>query len=405
MKRKILFVDDERNVLDGLRRMLHGMRHEWEMAFVESGSEALEILSREPFDMVVTDMRMPGMDGSQLLTRVQELHPRLVRIILSGYSDQETVFKSVRVAHQYLSKPCDPETVKSTLSRALALRDFLADEALIRVISRIETLPSAPSIYHEVMQELGRPDTSIHAVEKIISKDVSMTAKILHLANSAFFGHRRSVNNLERALVRLGFDTVVALVISVHVFSICGDVSPACLSMQALWDHSLRTAHFAGTIAVEEEQDRKGIDDAFMGGLLHDVGRLILASNLSEAYSRVADLAETTSCTVRRAEAEILGTTHAEVGAYLMGLWGLPDQIVEAIVLHHSPNRSQAGGFTPLTAVHVANALAQPDGADGCEEQSDLIDADYLARLNLTDRFSRWEAVCRKLMRQGAMDG
>ena len=404
MKKRILFVDDERNVLDGLRRMLRGMRHEWEMVFAEGGPAALEILAREPFDMVVSDMRMPGMDGWQLLTKVQELYPRLVRIILSGYSDQEMILNSVRVAHQYLSKPCDPETVRSTLRRALALREFLSEEALIRVVSRIETLPSAPSIYNEVIQELSRSDTSIQKIGEIIARDVSMTAKILHLANSAFFGLHQSVNTLERALVLLGFDTVVALVLSVHVFATCDTASPACFSIQALWDHSFRTALFARTIARKEEQGRKGIDDAFMGGLLHDVGGLVLAANLPDTYSQVVNLARSEGCSVREAEEEVLGTTHAEVGAYLMGLWGLPDQIVEAIVLHHSPGRSLATEFTPLTAVHAADSLAQPDCAGSRMEPAELIDGDYLARLNLAARFPLWEDACRKLIHEGAVN-
>lgn len=402
MKKRILFVDDERNVLEGLRRMLRGMRQEWEMAFVESGLEALEILYHTPFDVVVTDMRMPGMDGCQLLTRVQDLYPNLVRIILSGYSDQDMVLKSVRVAHQYLAKPCEPETIKATVARALALRDVLANEALIRVISRIETLPSTPSIYNQVIQELGRPGASIQKVGTIIAKDVSMTAKILQLANSAFFGRYQHVNNLDRALVLVGVDTVVALVLSVHIFSACTGVSIPGFSIPALWDHSMKTALFARAIAEETEQERKGIDDAFMGGLLHDVGKLVLAANLTETYSQVVALSDNEGCTVRDAEREILGTTHAEVGAYLMGLWGLPEQIVEAIAFHHCPNQCPAQSLTPLTAVHAGDALAQ---ADGPEEPTFLLDTDYLTAIGVMDRLSRWETVCSKLFHQGAENG
>lgn len=402
MKKRILFVDDEPNVLEGFRRMLRGMRHEWEMTFVESGPEALKLLSQEPFDMVVTDMRMPGMDGCQLLTKVQDLHPRSIRVILSGYSDMEMILRSVRVAHQYLSKPCEPETLKSTVARALALRDLLSNEALINVVSRIDTLPSAPTIYHEVVQELSRPDTSIEKVGEIIARDVSMTAKILQLANSAFFGLYRRVNNLERAMVLVGFDTVMALVISVHIFSTYVETNVPRLSIPDLWDHSLKTALFARTIAQEEEQPRKGIDDAFMGGMLHDVGRLVLAANLPDAYSEVMVLADQTGLGVTRAELDVFGTTHAEVGAYLMGLWGLPDQIVEAIAFHHSPSRCLARSFMPLTAVHAGNALAHAEQASTEEELMALLDVDYLAELDLEDRFSLWATVCGKHIHHGA---
>jgi len=402
MKKKILFVDDEPNVLDGLRRMLRGMRQLWDMVFTSSGSEALKTLGEEPFDMVVSDMRMPGMDGCQLLTRVQELYPHSIRIILSGYSDMEMVLNSVRVAHQYLSKPCEPETLKSTLARALALRDLLSDETLVDVVSRIVTLPSAPAIYHEVVQELSRPDTSIQKVGEIIARDVSMTAKILHLANSAFFGLHQRVNTLERAMVLVGFDTVMALVISVHIFSTYVEAKVPRFSIPALWDHSLKTALFARTIAKEEDQPRKATDDAFMGGMLHDVGRLVLAANLPDAYGKVIELVDETGCTIVQAEQEVFGTTHAEVGAYLMGLWGLPDQIVEAIAFHHSPRRCMASGFMPLTAVHAGNALAQAEDGSTHEELMALIDLGYLDELQLTDRLSLWTTVCGKHFPDGA---
>lgn len=397
MKKRILFVDDDRNVLEGLRRMLRNMRHEWDMTFAASGEEALEILSDNVFDVVVSDMRMPVMDGCQLLTRVQALHPNAARIILSGYSEREMILKSVRVAHQFLAKPCDSETVQSTVARALALRELLADETLIRLVSGIEGLPSAPSLYQEITQELNSPNASLQKVTKIISKDVSMTAKILQLANSAFFGLSQHVNNMDRALTVLGFDTVVALVLTVQIFSAHNPSVPG-FSIKVLWDHSMTTASFAKAIAKEEKQERLGIEDAFMGGLLHDIGKLVLASNLSENYRQVMLLVSDTKCPLWKAEQEILGTTHAEVGAYLMGLWGIPDGIVEAIAFHHFPSSCPARGFGPLTAVHVGNALAQAKHPGGKNETADSFDLAYLAGVGLSDRLLPWETVCRKVL-------
>jgi DNA-binding NtrC family response regulator len=139
IKKRILFVDDERKVLDGLQRMLRSMRSEWEMESAISGQEALEILEGKPFDAVVTDMRMPGMDGRQLLEQVKNLHPQVVRIILSGYTDKDLILNSVGLTHQFLSKPCDPEALKTTIARACAMRLLLEDESLISVISKIES--------------------------------------------------------------------------------------------------------------------------------------------------------------------------------------------------------------------------------------------------------------------------
>jgi DNA-binding NtrC family response regulator len=154
VKRRILFVDDEPNVLSGLRRMLRSMREEWDFEFAGSGREALEVMQRTAVEVIVTDMRMPGMDGSQLLDEVLQRHPQVVRIVLSGQSDTETVLRSVRPTHQFLSKPCDAETLKATVARACALRDLMAEPSLKDLVSRISTLPSMPSLYLEVVKEL-----------------------------------------------------------------------------------------------------------------------------------------------------------------------------------------------------------------------------------------------------------
>ena len=159
MKSKILFVDDEENVIHGLKRMLRTMRHEWDMGFAMSGQGALDILDGEPYDVLVTDMRMPAMSGTQLLNEVMNRYPHMVRIVLSGNADQEMILKSVRSAHQYLSKPCSPEILKSTVARAHALRGVLADDSLKGLVSGIETLPSLPSLYVEIMEALQSPSS------------------------------------------------------------------------------------------------------------------------------------------------------------------------------------------------------------------------------------------------------
>ena len=188
--KKILFVDDEPHILSGLQRMLRGNRNEWEMQFVGSGAEALAKLAAAPFDVIVTDMRMPGMDGAELLTRVRANFPDVVRICLSGYSSVESAMKVVGLAHQYLSKPCDPNVLKTTIVRACALRDHLHDPLLRQALSRMENVPSLPTNYQAILAELNCPEPSLAKIGEVISQDIAMTAKILQLVNSSFFGLR-----------------------------------------------------------------------------------------------------------------------------------------------------------------------------------------------------------------------
>jgi len=393
MKKRVLFVDDETMVLDGYRRMLRTMRHEWEMSFATSGQEALEILGQRPHDVIVSDMRMPGMDGSQLLTEVSRRHPGLVRIVLSGHSDKEMIMKSVLVAHQYLSKPCDADKIKSVIARSCALRDLLAQDAIVDIVSRMQRLPSLPCLYLEIMDEMRSPVSSLQKVGEIIAKDVSMTAKILQLTNSTFFGLAEHVSSPARAVNLLGMDTIKALVLTAHVFShLPNDTQPG-LSLEALWEHSTKTAVLSKAIAKGEKQEKYAIDDAFVVGLLHDLGKIVLATNLPEVYRDVISKASHSEIPFWQLEERAFGTTHAQVGAYLMGLWGLPNPVVEAIAYHHHPGLCLSETFSALTAVHVADFLEHERNTGKTDKNKPQLDLLHFSKIGMHDRIPAWRSI------------
>jgi HD-like signal output (HDOD) protein len=381
--------------------MLRPLRDEWEMRFVSGGPEALDLLAQEPFDVVVSDMRMPGMDGIQLLTEVMHRHPDIVRIMLSGQSSQEAALRAVGPIHQYLSKPCDPETLRATVMRTSALRELLTDTALKKLVSAMRSLPSLPSLLLEVTEALKSPDISIQKVSQLIARDVGMTAKILQLVNSAFFGLRRRVDDLVRAISLLGLDTIKTLVLSLHIFSQCEQTKFKNLSLNTLWDHSFTTGVLARVIVRAEKQAQDVTDTAFTAGLLHDCGKLVLAANLPDSYGIVLTLARDQKVPLWEAEQEIFGVTHAEVGAYLLGIWGLPEPIVETLAFHHRPAHCLEQTFGPLTAVHVADVLEQQQHAAGVELPLDRVDHDYMAKLGLGDRLPLWREQCSTLLQGG----
>jgi HD-like signal output (HDOD) protein len=393
---QILFVDDEPNVLQGLQRMLRPMRQEWEMEFTDGGAQALAKLSERSFDIVVSDMRMPKMDGNQLLTEVMRKHPQVVRIILSGHSDQEVILKSVGVAHQYLSKPCDPETLKTTVARAIALRDLMANTLLKGLVSQMQSLPCLPSLYVELVQELKKSDPSIKVVGEIISKDVAMTAKILQLVNSAFFGVFKRVSSPAEATSLLGLDIVRSLVLSIHVFSQFDQKRVPGMPLEQLWLHSLKVGQYAKQIARAEGQDRRNTDDAFVAGVLHDTGKLILAANFSDLYNQAISRSKEKQESLAALETQLFGASHGEVGAYLLGLWGFSHPLIEAVAFHHHPSHNPYGSFSVLTAVHVANALAHSESlSEELAHPTSSLDAEYIANLKLTDRIPQWQEACK----------
>jgi HD-like signal output (HDOD) protein/CheY-like chemotaxis protein len=394
----ILFVDDESNILQGLQRLLRPMRHEWQMFFAESGADAQVLLAENPIDVVVSDMRMPGMDGAQLLHEIRDRYPQIVRIILSGYSEKEMIVRSVHSAHQYLMKPCDPEILRETISRACALRDILADENLRRFVSQMRSVPSLPTLYTEMMKELEYPEPRMDRIGDIVEKDIGMTVKILQLVNSAFFGLRRPISDAYQAINYLGFETIRVLTLGIGVFSQLENSGASKDINRRLWAHSLAVGTTAKLIAQKESPSTAA--DAYTAGLLHAIGEIVLAVNMPEKFAAVQKLVSEEGMSRIAAEREIFQTTNAEVGAYLVGLWGLPHQVVEAIAFHNTPSDFQTDEFSPLTAVHVANSFYNQKNA-GVNETDGSFDMQYLKHLGLMEKLPQWRE---KYMQNGELN-
>lgn len=391
MTRRILFVDDDANLLQGLRRMLRSMRHEWEMEFALGSQEALHHLSRATFDVIVSDVRMPDMNGVQLLEEVKRRFPRMVRILLSGQSDVELTMNAIGPAHQYLAKPCDADVLKGTIDRACALGDHLQSEQLKQLVAQVETMPPIPDLYLELEQELKSSDGCLKSAAEIVAKDASMTAKLLKLVNSAFFGAHHHISDPVQAVLFLGLDTLKTLVLTVKIFDRLHSDMSAGFVYDRFWTHSLATADYARRIVLTENRDRRMVEEALASGLMHDLGVLLLASQLPDVYQETLRMADEHGLALEEAERHTLGATHAEIGAYLLCLWGLATSVVEAVAFHHCPSNSPTQGWSPLTAVHVANALVDdsiersPGGRD-----ADALDMDYLTRLGLAERLAVW---------------
>jgi len=391
VKRAILFVDDEPNVIDGLRRMLRNMRDRWEMYFAGSGEEALKILETTPIDVIVADMRMPQMDGATLLARVQERYPHVVRIMLTGHSDKEMTLRSTKSAHQFLAKPCDGETLRYTIERTCQLRELLRDKKLLQVVTGITVLPSLPSLYRELIKEMEAPNASLKKIGAIVTQDMAMTAKVLQLVNSAFFGLPQRVTNPVQAVTLLGLNNLRPLVLYIHLFEAFETTPGSGRVIEALWEHSVAVGSLAREIARLEKADREVRDEALTAGLLHDIGKLLLL-RLPDCCEKLKGLADREGDWLPADEYALIGTSHAELGAYLLGLWGIADTVVEAVAFHHQPGNSVADRFTVLTAVHVANGLVKEGD---CSLQT--VDLDYLRRLGLEQKVTHWAELYREI--------
>jgi HD-like signal output (HDOD) protein len=395
--RRIVFVDDEQGVLDGLQNLLRRQRKEWDMVFALGGTAALAELAQKPADVVVTDMRMPGMDGALLLEKIRELYPATTRIVLSGHAEREAVVRAVPVTHQFLSKPCEGEALRAVIERACGLQNLLTDANIRALVAGIDHLPSAPDVYFKLTQALARPDTSIAEIAEIIRKDPAISAKILQLVNSAYFGLPQRVATLQQAVSYLGVDPIKALALSAHVFGTFEGATAAGLSIDGLQKFSFLTASLAKRFAA----DKMLGDEAFTSGIVHDVGRLMLAMRMPERFQEIQRAAASSGRAAHAVEREQLGASHAEVGAYLLGAWGLPLSVVEAVAFHHTPSAACDGAREVLAVVHVAGALVDRGSVSLAAPLEELgLDLAFLEQARLLDRIPEWRRMAAEAMKK-----
>ncbi len=393
---RILFVDDDRNVLSGLQRLLRGMRNEWDMQFVESGAAALAAMAAQPFDVIVSDMRMPGMDGAELLSEVRRRHPGVLRIILSGYSEAESVMRTVGPAHQFLAKPCSDKTLVDVVRRALELQRMVDSAPLRALLAGIRNLPTPSDTYYALMKYIELPQASANGVAEIIGRDMAMTAELLKLTNSAYFTMPSRVTTPLQAVRILGFETLRALVLRIGIFRSFKGLEALGRLMDDLNHDSFRVARIAERIARIEGLDERRIEEAFCAGMLSPIGMLVLLDRLPAKFSR-AKGAVATGEDPLDAELAAFGASHLQVGAYLLGVWGFNQAVVEAVAFSGRPGILQGDQFGVPAAVHVARVLAGPSPVYACADAERevgrmALDFSYLESLGKGDRLATWTA-------------
>ncbi len=390
--RRILFVDDEPRVLDGLQRMLRPYRDRWDMAFASSGQMALQQMEASPFDVVVTDMRMPGMDGQVLLTEVRDRYPGTVRMVLTGHTSLEGALRAVPVAHQFLVKPCDPNMLRVAVERACSLQALLGSELIRRTIGSMQSLPPMPKTYACLAQALADPDTSLDKISRIVEHDVSISAKILQLVNSPLFGVVQHISTLRTAVSYLGTEIIKNLVLSIEVFrTFEGKQDLGGYTYEQVHQHAFLTARIAHRLPTQGHLR----DSASVAAVLHDVGKLILMNRLPAHFKRVVETCQSQRRPMHEVEQELIGITHAEIGAYLLGLWGLPFTIVEAVAYHHTPAQVPHQHFDSLATLHVADVLAHENEDPGGETPfpNPTFDEAYLVSLGVQNQVEHWRTL------------
>lgn len=392
MNKRILFVDDEANILSALRRMLRPMRDSWEMVFIDSGDKALEILKKSTVDVIVSDMKMPTMDGAAFLSACRKIQPEALRIILSGYADQESIIRTIGPAHQYLAKPCSSDELISSIKNAMELRDILTEPKLRQLVSKVEHLPTPPANFGELLQELNSEHGSAGKIAEIINHDIAMTAMVLKLTNSAFFSLAVPATSPLQAVRVLGFETIKTLILSGAIFSRLEPHKELSATFDTLCLRSQVIGQLSKEIALSHSVDKHMVEHAEIAGALSHLGIILELSEIPDQFQKIMSMTDREKCLVTTAEKHVLGATHSEIGGYLLGLWGFSHPIVEAVSFHHAPSDAPDQGISPLLFLHIAQELVRfsIDELENLPPTHTRLDLDYLGKLGVLGKFPDW---------------
>jgi putative nucleotidyltransferase with HDIG domain len=390
-EKRLLIADADVKAWDEVRQVLG---ESWVVVGAASGGAALAEAQKQPFNVVVANYDLPELGGAVLLNRLRVANPETLRFIAAAAALKEKVMCHVLGGHQFLAVPFDRATLKTSIERSLAA-DYGMSNSMRELVGRIRTFPTIPSLYVEVVNALQNPNATTADIGAIIARDMAMTTKLVQVLNSAYFGLSRTITDPTEAVGILGFETIKSLIMTVKLLSQYDKVKPVYFSIDNIWRHSTNVAQTAKVMALLETGDPDCSGTAYTAGLMHDLGKVILAANFDDQYHGAHAVARKQQIPLWVVEKDIFGATHGEIGAYMLTLWGMSTEVVKAAAMHHHPFRSDDKTFTALTAVHVANALEYEGNPDNDGLPVPIIDMAYLKHLGLEQRLELWrDARC-----------
>lgn len=371
MSDTILFVDDEKAILNTFQRSLRGSG--WEVLTAESGQSALDILARRNIDIIISDMRMPNMNGHQLLRKVKELYPATIRLILSGQAEEKEITAAMLdgSSKMYLLKPWDNELLTKVIRQLLDAREMLRNRNLLLLINKMDGLCSPPQIYMKITEMIGA-DADMHQISAVVEQDPVLAAKVLQMVNSAFFGIK--TGSINQAVMYLGLATLKGIVLATNLCGMMPGHGSGAFDRDFVWNHATSTNRLACGL-YRQLTGRTIPPIASAAGLLHDIGWVALLHQMPDLYRKVvAAQAEQPESSLDDLERSILGVSHQEVGGYLLDWWGLPQPIIESAMFHHNPFHDSVTDRELVAIVHIAShyslKLLKPQIRDKADERA-----------------------------------
>jgi len=395
-KPTLLFVDEDPDVLVGLRRGFYTLLGSFEILTVNAADLALKAVKSRQIDVIVTDLNLSGMDGVQLLEEVRRISPEITRIILSGSSDKDLLIRTAGAAHQLFTKPCSSAKLADAIIRSLAVRKRLRTPALLELVSGVKSIPAIPKALSDMMAEIHSPTGSTAGLGRIIETDVGLTAQVLKVANSGFFRTAATINDVSHAVRLLGFEAIRSLVVLSGVFESFKKSGGPLDTASRLQGRSLSIGMVARRIAISEGLDQSAVEQSQSAGMLSHIGSLILSTTFASKISLINDDIDAKRLSLIAAERKHIGVSHAELGAALLALWGFSGDVVEAVLFHHDPGSSGATkGISPITAVHASQLMVKPNS-----KSAPGLDMAYLERIGCADHVETWREIAQSTLKE-----
>ncbi|MGZ8940677.1 MAG: HDOD domain-containing protein [Limisphaerales bacterium] len=390
---RILVLIDNAAALAQVEPHFAALPEAWKVHVSQSSEDALCQLEQVAFDVIFVDLKSGPLASIQFLHQVWSRHPSTIRFLLSDSLAPDIMVTCALGPHQVLLKPLEGPAIRNAMERAALVNRLFQNKDVQTLVSRIRTFPSRPTIYAEVIRELRSSNASAQTVGELVSRDLAISAKLLQITNSAFFGFNRPVAKPGDAVLLLGMETTASLVLGIEAFSQLDNVKLKYFSTDQIWRHCQIVANSARAIAEHVTQDADLAQEAYTAALLHDIGKLALAVNLDEAYRDALNVGREKHIPAWQVERQAFGATHAEAGAYLLSLWGLPANVIEAVANHHIPARELSSEYTALTALHVANAIDHSLTQQRVPGEEVQIDLDYPAELRIIEQLDTFRDI------------
>lgn len=376
---RVLLVDDDPRMVRAMVRVLETQMPRWEIVGVGSGEQALGALTHAEFQVIVSDVEMPEMDGTTLLRDVRERFPQVGRILMSAWTTEARLAAAAVVAHQFLWKPVSTERLVEAILQVAVAGGLLRDPALVARFQATEGTPPLPGTFRALQDAVNHPACTLSDITGVVSRDPAVSAHLLRMANSGWFGVASRTASLFKAVSLLGIARVRAVVLSHGAVAALRDDLGDGFDVARYQEHSVRVA----ALSQEVCPDPRLKEESFTAGLLHDLGWLMLhRSGALRERGGVEGYCFTDACAP---------VTHEEVAAYLFAQWGFESSLICAALFHHRPGVLMRTHFQPVDSVHIVEALLGDNALEqGCKME---FDEEHIRRLGLSQEIPRWKAL------------